>query len=73
MSPATSGMAMPAIVIPAIVMPEGADSPAAICGEWQSDRKCANPQERSHAAANEDMPNSSVTNEPANILLFFKT
>src|ERR1700682_3542812 len=66
MSPATSGMAMPAIV-----MPEGPDSPAAICGEWQSDRNSANPQERSQAAANEDTHNSSAAKDPANMRLIF--
>jgi hypothetical protein len=66
MSPATSGIA-----IPAIIMPGERDSPAAICDEWQSDRNNANPQERSHAAANEDTHNSSAAKDPANMRLIF--
>ncbi len=57
--------------MPAMVISAGRDSSAAICGEWQSDRNSANPQERSHAAANEDAHNSSAAKEPANMRLTF--
>jgi hypothetical protein len=66
LAPAISGIAMLAIPISA-----GADSLAAIRGERQSDSSCANPQERSHAAANEDTHNSKVANEPANMRFIF--
>jgi hypothetical protein len=66
LSPAISGIAMPAIAIWGRW-----DSSAAICGEWQSDRNSANPQERSHAAANEETHNSSAAKIPANMRLFF--
>jgi hypothetical protein len=57
--------------MPAIAISGRWDFSAAICGEWQSDRNSANPQERSHAAANEETHNSSAAKVPANMRLIF--
>ena len=66
LSPAISGMFMPAIGISA-----GANSPAASCSEWQSARDSANPHERSHAAATDDTHNNSAAKKHANMRLIF--
>src|SRR3979490_2909709 len=57
--------------MPAIPISWRWDSSAVICGEWQSDRNSANPQERAHAAANEETHNSSAAKVAANMRPIF--
>jgi hypothetical protein len=66
---AISGIVIPAMALPSIVMPPGAESWDPVCLAWQSEPIEANAQETSQAAANEVTDSSNATIEPANMRL----
>jgi hypothetical protein len=57
--------------MPSIVIPAGIASSAEGCETWQSDCGSPNPQESSHANANEEADSNMITAQVAKIRLIF--
>jgi len=66
---ASSGIVIPAMAMPSIVMSPGAESWDSVCLAWQSELIEANAQETSQAAANDVTDSSNAAIEPANMRL----
>jgi len=67
--PPISGMVIPAMAIPAMLMPPDAEASLLACSEWQSELIEANAQETSHAAPSEHAESSSARIEHAKMRL----